>query len=73
MKAKMKQQDELIEDLRQQLEKKNTTPPPSPSPSSSRSPSPSPSPPPTVIQTIIPTMPYVEDPPSIELVQTVWE
>jgi hypothetical protein len=67
MKAKMKQQDELIEDLRQQLEKKNTTPPPS------RSPSPSPSPPPTVIQTIIPTMPYVEDPPSIELVQTVWE
>ncbi len=30
-------------------------------------------PPPTsqVIQTIVPTMPYVEDPPSIELVQTI--
>ncbi len=59
MKAKIEQQDELIQDLRQQLKNKKTR---SPSIPSSQ-----------VTQSVTPTMPYVEDPPTIELIQTIWE
>ncbi|CAF3758979.1 unnamed protein product [Rotaria sp. Silwood1] len=54
MKAKIKQQDKLIERLQQQLKKNKETKP-------------------YVTRNVIPTMPFVEDPPGIELLETVWE
>ncbi|CAF5092598.1 unnamed protein product, partial [Rotaria sp. Silwood1] len=54
MKAKIKQQDKLIEWLRQQLKRDEETKP-------------------DLTRNVISTMPFVEDPPGIELVETVWE